>query len=132
MASLLILEDDPQDMRAASEAAAQAGFSATQVLTSPEQAAVLLGNQIEDGQSFPDAMVIDLDLGQESGFELLRFCHKNHLMARIQVVVWTVLGDPQREICRLFGVQEFVSKHDGPEALLEVLMRLNQKDRAGG
>ncbi len=62
-------------------------------------------------------MVLDLDLGYESGFEILRFWHSNPELSKIKMVVWTALGNEQRELCRLFGVRSVVSKWEGAPAL---------------
>lgn len=123
-ARVLILEDDPRDIRTAANLAIQAGFSGVESLTSSALAMARLGNKIEDGDPLPDVIIIDLNLGSESGFELLRFVHRNHLMLRVPLIVWTEMGEHEREICGLFGVSNFVSKHDGPDALLTVLSRI--------
>lgn len=125
MAFVLLLEDNPNDIRTATELAREAGFTKVEAQMSPTLAAVRLGNAIEDCEPLPDVLILDLDLGVESGFELLRFVHANRLVSRLRVVVWTVMGEHEREICRLFGINEFVSKYDGPGALLEVLTRIN-------
>lgn len=126
MPTLLIVEDTPKDARLAANLAQQAGFSAIQALTSSKLAEVRLANTIEDMAALPDAIVLDLDLGVESGFEVLRFCHRNRLMQQIPVIVWSVMGEHESDICGLFGVREFVSKQDGPAALLEALTRVNR------
>jgi CheY-like chemotaxis protein len=97
-------------------------------------AALILMEALEEGRALPDAIVLDLDLGLESGFELLRFCHKNRLIPHIPVAVWTVMGKNQEEICRLFGAREFINKHQGPPALLEALLRIHtpNQDQAAG
>lgn len=64
------------------------------------------------GVPLPDAMVIDLDLGAESGFELLRFWHSDSHISSIPLIVWTMMGERQNDICRLFGVNRFVQKDD--------------------
>lgn len=124
MARLLIIEDNPQQGRVAADLALRAGFSDLQALASSVLAVTRLSNEIKDRKSLPDGIILDLDLGAESGFEVLRFVHQNRLMHRIQVIVWTVMGQHEREICSLFGVEEYVSKHDGPDALLVALQRI--------
>lgn len=125
MALLLILEDNPKDLAIGTDLALKAGFSDILVHTSSSIAEVMLGNAIEDKKPLPNAMILDLDLGFESGFELLRFCHKNRLISQVPVVVWTVMGKNEREICQFFGVREFVDKRDGPDALYQALVRIN-------
>lgn len=124
MARLLIIEDNPRQARVAADLAVRAGFSDLQALASSVLAVTRLSNEIKDRNSLPDGIILDLDLGVESGFEVLRFVHQNRLMHRIQVIVWTVMGQHEREICSLFGVEEYVSKHDGPDALLVALKRI--------
>lgn len=68
----------------------------------------------------PDAMIIDLDLGLESGFELLRFWHATAQLKAIPVIIWTV-SSREREICQIFGVQAFASKQGGAQSLAEAL-----------
>ena len=69
----------------------------------------------------PDKIVLDLDLGYESGYELLRYWHSNPKLSSIQVIVWTVMGEEQQEICKLFKVQAVVSKWRGASALEHAL-----------
>lgn len=126
MALLLLLEDNLNDIRTASDVARKAGFSEIEALVSPSLAASRLANAIEDHATLPDVLLLDLDLGMESGFELLRFVHSNRLMTKLRVVVWTAMGEHEREICQLFGIDEFVAKEHGPAALLEVLTRMNR------
>jgi hypothetical protein len=66
-------------------------------------------------------MIVDLDLGYESGFELLRFRHGHPELASMRLIVWTVLGEQQQQICRLFKVDTVVSKTDGVPALKRAL-----------
>ncbi|MGA9673449.1 MAG: hypothetical protein WBQ94_29935, partial [Terracidiphilus sp.] len=70
---------------------------------------------------FPDGIVLDLNLGYESGYELLRFWHRTPELSKIPVIVWSVLGDEQREMCKLFNVKHFVAKWEGEEAFREAL-----------
>jgi DNA-binding response OmpR family regulator len=65
--------------------------------------------------------VLDLDLGYESGFELLRFWHSNPQLAKVPVVVWTILGDHYREICGMFKVAAYIDKGDGLAELRKAL-----------
>src|ERR1700691_5721755 len=52
--------------------------------------------------------------------ELLRFWHGTPQLNSTPVVIWT-MADEQREMCKLFGVERFVSKYEGPQALHSVL-----------
>jgi len=82
----------------------------------------------------PIAIVVDLDLGLDSGYELLRFRHATPAMSNVRIIVWTQLGDENREICELFGVEFYIPKWKGTEALQEALQELNLtgRDSSGG
>ena len=84
-------------------------------------AKMYLEKGLEEELPLPEAIVLDLDLGYESGFELLRFWHGRPRLAEIPMIVWTVLGDEQREICQLFKVTAYISKTDGVHLLKEAL-----------
>ncbi|HEX4007532.1 MAG TPA: response regulator [Acidobacteriaceae bacterium] len=118
MPLILILEDFPADLRVAANIAQRAGFTEFEVTAFATDARKYLENAMDGKAPLPDAMIVDLDLGQESGFELIRFWHKT--LKTIPLIVWTVMGEQQREICALFGVNEFVHKED-ENLLLESL-----------
>jgi CheY-like chemotaxis protein len=84
-------------------------------------ARVLLDAGLLGETSLPDAIILDLDLGYESGYELLRFWHSTPQLSKIPLIVWTVAGDEQREICGLFKVNAYVSKMDDISQLRNVL-----------
>jgi CheY-like chemotaxis protein len=121
MPLVLILEDNHADLRKAADVARRAGFTEIEVSGFASEARLYLEKGMSGGVPLPDAMVVDLDLGLESGFEILRFWHGTPRLKRIPVIIWTVMGDHEREICRLFGVRTFVSKQNGAEALMEAL-----------
>jgi DNA-binding response OmpR family regulator len=71
----------------------------------------------------PDAIVLDLDFGIESGFELLRLWHSTAELAGIPLLVWSVV-DENQAVCELFKVKSFVSKWKGTAAFREKLAEL--------
>lgn len=89
--------------------------------TSSTAAKSYLESVLDGKQPVPDVMVVDLDLGYESGFELLRFRHGHPELSSMRLIVWTVLGEQQQQICRLFKVDAVVSKADGVPALKRAL-----------
>ena len=125
MASVLIVEDQPKDLRIAADVARSAGFSEVEARSSAMLARVLLERGLEEQGPLPNAIILDLDLGYESGFELLRYWHSKPRLAQIPLIVWTALGDEQREICRLFRVDAFISKNEGPAKLQDALANLH-------
>src|ERR1700757_440360 len=121
MRHLLIVEDQPTDVRIAADIAQELGFTAIEARTTASAAKVYLEKAIEGNAPLPDLILLDLDLGYESGHELLRFWHSNPGLTGIQMIVWTVLGTEQQEMCRLFNVSAVVPKWEGAAALKRVL-----------
>ena len=127
MANMLIVEDQPTDVRIAADTARGVGFNDIQARASTSAARLYLEEGLEGKHELPDLILLDLDLGYESGFELMRFWHGNPQLARIRMVVWTVMGKEQQEICRLFNVNAVVAKWEGVDALNRALEPLAAK-----
>jgi DNA-binding response OmpR family regulator len=122
MATLLIVEDEPSDLRIAADASQSLGFTDVQARTSARAAQLYLESALEGKEAIPDVVIVDLDLGYDSGFELLRFWHsKRELSSASRMVVWTAMGEEQMEICRLFKIAAVVPKSDGIGALKRAL-----------
>lgn len=117
MENVLIVDDQASDARIVTDVVTSLGATNVVVRTSAGAAQVYLQSALDGKAPLPDLMVVDLDLGYESGFELLRFWHGNPKLASVQMVVWTVMGEEQQEICRLFKVHAVVSKLAGAAAL---------------
>ena len=124
MTHLLLVEDQPKDLKIAEETARSAGINELNALTSSEAAITYLGKGLRAELPLPDGIVLDLDLGYESGYELLRFWHSTPELRKIPLIVWTLLGEEQREICDLFKVNGYVSKWEGIVPLRETISRL--------
>ena len=118
---LLIVENEPKDLLQAAETARAAGISAVEAKTSYESARTLLERGLRGELSLPDAIVLDLDLGHDSGHELLRFWYSSPGLTSIPMVVWSRLGEGQKEVCEAFRIRAFVSKCEGIAALRRVL-----------
>lgn len=121
--SLMLVDDRPNDLRIAADAARDLGITDLNTQTSVIRARQYLEKALEGEFPLPDGIVLDLDLGHESGFELLRFWHSTPRLTEIPIMVWSVL-DRQREICDLFKINSFVSKWEGPKAFREALAQL--------
>lgn len=118
MPTLLIVEDQPNDLRTAGEVIRSLGYTDIQARTSARAAKLYLDGALEGKHPIPEVIVVDLDLGYDSGFELLRFWHSTReLSSASRVIVWSALGEDQLEICRLFKISAVVSKAEGIEAL---------------
>lgn len=123
---LLIVEDQPSDLQIAARVAEGSGFSGVEARSSASAARLYLEKGLEGTQPLPDAILLDLDLGFESGFELLRFWHSSPRLSQIPLVVWTILGDQYREMCRFFNVRAYVNKADDASVLRNVLVGLTK------
>ncbi|HEY1810098.1 MAG TPA: response regulator [Acidobacteriaceae bacterium] len=122
---LLIVEDHPKDLQIATSAAQASGFSVIDACSSASMAKQFLEKALRGEQSLPNVIVLDLDLGYESGFELLRFWHSTPQLAEVPLVIWTILGDQYRDICRMFKVRAYVYKGEGVSGLRQVLSGLS-------
>lgn len=123
---VLIIEDQPGDLRIAAAAAQESGFSDVEARSSLAAARDLLEKNMQGARPLPDAIVLDLDLGYESGFELLRFWHAHPQLMKVPVVVWTILGDQYREICEMFRVSAYIDKAAGIAPLRRALAELRR------
>ncbi|MGC2637217.1 MAG: response regulator [Acidobacteriaceae bacterium] len=117
---LLIVEDQPTDLRVATTAARDCGFRDIEGRTSIAAARQFLEKAVEE-EKLPDAIVLDLDLGYESGFEMLRYWHSHPQIGKVPLLVWTILGDQYREVCEVFKVSGYIDKGSGGAALSKAL-----------
>ena len=127
MSNLLIVEDQATDVRIAADVAQELGFSAIEARATASAAKVYLEKALEGQAPLPDLILLDLDLGYESGHELLRFWHGNPGLSATQMIVWTVMGKEQQDLCRLFNVNAVVPKWEGVAALKRVLATVSAR-----
>lgn len=125
MKRLLIVEDQSADLRVAVDVVKALGVSFVEARTSITAAKAYLEAGLDDKEPLPDLIIVDLDLGYESGFELLRFWHGNPKLSHIRLIVWTIMGEEQRQICRMFKVSAIVSKTEGAVGLKRAIEPLS-------
>jgi len=123
---LLVVENEPKDLKNAADSARASGFTEVEGKTSPYAARVYLEDRLAHGPKLPDGILLDLDFGIESGYELLRFWHSNPELRTIPLIVWSILGEEQKQMCSLFKVKQFVGKWEGNEALQSALKGIAQ------
>jgi CheY-like chemotaxis protein len=121
MTRILVVEDQASDLNVASQSARAAGIGEVEARTTVQTAMSYLQKGLRGEGPLPDAIVLDLDLGYESGYELLRYWHSTPELKKVPLLVWTILGEEQREICNLFKVTNYVSKWEGAAAFREAL-----------
>jgi CheY-like chemotaxis protein len=126
MKRLLVVEDQQQDLQIAANAARALGIAEVDARTSSSGARAYLESGLEGQGPLPDGIVLDLNLGHESGYEVLRYWHRHPELSKIPMMVWTVLADEQREMCKLFKVSNFVAKWEGEAAFREALANLGK------
>ena len=120
---MLIVEDQPTDVRIAADVAQALGID-VEARASASAAKVYLESAIDGKGVLPDLILLDLDLGYESGHEILRYWHSHPKLAGTRMVVWTVMGEEQQDLCRLFNVTAVVPKWEGADALKRKLKSL--------
>lgn len=126
MKLLMLVEDNPKDVRHGAELARAAGFEIVDALSSLVPAKTYIESGLKGLRSLPDVIVLDLNLGYDSGFELLRFWHSTPPLNAIPLIVWSVMGEEQRGICELFKVTKVVAKWEGDDVLRDALSHLSQ------
>jgi hypothetical protein len=118
MPLLLVLEDALADLRIVMPLARRAGFDEFEISERVIEARMYLEQAIAKKGPLPEALFIDLDRGLDAGCELLRFRNAHASLKDIPAIIWTVLGNHEREKCRKFGALSFVSKTDDQNVLI--------------
>ena len=119
----VILEDAVKDIRTAARILSQVGVTSPTIFNDVPKAMMYLEDVVAGEKPCPNLMIVDLSFGVDSGFEALRFYKSNEKIAReCKVIVWTAMGERQRELCRLLGASHVVCKQDGENALLKAVI----------
>ncbi|HEY6491392.1 MAG: hypothetical protein WCC26_03670 [Terracidiphilus sp.] len=118
---LLVVENEPKDLKIAADTARAMGISEVEARTTLQAARTYLEKGLNGESPLPEVILLDLDLGYESGYELLRFWHSTPQLSSIPLIVWSVLGEEHSEMCNLFKVKTFIGKWEGADALRRAL-----------
>jgi hypothetical protein len=116
-ARVVLIEDTPSDLVKGIRILKSLNISEPVIMTSVDRAMLYLEEVVAGEQPCPNLMILDLDFGIESGFEILRFRKTHPILQASEVLAWTIMGDKEKEFCRLFGVACVISKQDGEVAL---------------
>jgi DNA-binding NarL/FixJ family response regulator len=124
---LLIVDDSPRFLQAARGLLERQGLTVVGVASDSQQAL----RQVEAQR--PDVTLVDLDLGGESGFALVRRLHQEAGLAPGEVIlISTHDPDDFAELITASPAIGFLSKSDlSASAILDLLGR-GDDDRAGG
>lgn len=130
---VLIVEDNPSDMQLALEVAQAAGFRSINTESTLRGAKRYLEEALEGERRLPDVILLDLVLGVESGYELLRLRYLTHSLADVKVIVWSEHYEHSRDISALFKINSYVEKWKGPAGLRRAIRDLNLplREKAG-
>lgn len=120
MARVLIVEDQATDVHFAADVVRSLGFSEIQARSTAGAAKAFLEDASERDE-MPEVIVLDLDLGYDNGFELLRYWHAHRGEYKSRMIVWTIQAREQQEMCKLFDVDAVVAKWEGAEGLANAL-----------
>jgi CheY-like chemotaxis protein len=120
---VLLIENSPLDVAKAVRILKNLKLDQPLVLTSVAKALMYLEDVLAGEKQCPELIILDLEFGAESGFEVLRFRKTNPRLHQCQILVWTVMGEREKELCRLFGVTH-ISKKDGDAALESALRKV--------
>src|SRR4051794_21249244 len=74
------------------------------IMTRVDRAMLYLEEVVAGEKECPSLILLDLDFGIESGFEILRYRKTHPILQSCEILVWTIMGDKEQEFCRLFGV----------------------------
>ena len=116
MPKAVVIDDSLSDLRQATEILKNVGVSEVEHILTVPKACIYLQEVVDGKRGAPDLIILDLQFPLESGFEVLRFRRSNREVSAIPVVVWTIMGPTEQELCRFFGAT-VVPKHEGPKGL---------------
>jgi len=129
---VLVVDRNPKHLSLAAKTVRAAGFPAIEVRDSYESARSWLEGRLEAHLPPPHVMILDLDLGLDSGYDLLRLWYVTPAWSNMHVIVWTDLPEDNREICELFNVDFYIAKWEGAAALQKALQMLKCSDNTQG
>jgi DNA-binding response OmpR family regulator len=118
---VLIVEDTPSDMRQSAAVVEKLGTQEVTAFNNIAAAMLYLQDVVEGTKEAPDLILLDLSFPKGSGFDVLRSWTSNPKLHPVRVVVWTVMGETEKKLCRFFGVDHVVPKWAGAKELEAVL-----------
>jgi CheY-like chemotaxis protein len=122
---ILLIEDQHAFSDTCTKALHELGYDGVQLITQVLEAEQHLDDIVSNLTEPPAAIVLDLGLGMDSGFSLLRKCHGEPRLREVPILVWTKHND---ELSKMFsdylGVKDFLVKSGDPQELRDALKRL--------
>ncbi len=128
---ILLIEDQPAFSDTCTKALHGLGYDGVQLITRVQEAENHLDDIVSNLTEAPAAIVLDLGLGMDSGFTLLRKCHAEPRLRQVPILVWTKhTDDLSRKFSTYLGAKDFLVKSGDPEALCSALKRLMAPNQA--
>src|SRR3954471_5684290 len=122
---ILLIEDDGDASDACTKALHELGYDGVQLITHVKAAVQHLEDIVANLTEAPAAIVLDLGLGHDSGFEVLRKCHSELKLQKVPILVWTKHSDDlAKTFSQYLGAQDFLIKSDDEKELRESLRKL--------
>jgi CheY-like chemotaxis protein len=122
---ILLIEDQPAFSDTCTKALHELGYDGVQLITHLIEAENHLDDIVSNFTEAPAAIVLDLGLGLDSGFTLLRKCHAEPRLQQVPILVWTKHTDNLSKIFSDYlGVKDFLVKSGNPQELRDALQRL--------
>ena len=121
---ILIVEDNPGDVRLIKEALNTSFIEPTlHFVRDGLEATRFLKTRMQDG--FPHLMVLDLNLPQKSGFEVLQFVKRHERLKRIPVIVLSSSQNPE-DVAKAYDLHAncYLTKPANFEAFFDVVQAL--------
>jgi CheY-like chemotaxis protein len=122
---ILLIEDEALFSDACARALHELGYDGVQLITHLLQAEQHLDDIVANLTGAPFAIVLDLGLGFDSGFAVLRKCHAEPKLQQVPILVWTKHSDElAKTFSNFLGAQDFLVKSGAEKELREALQRL--------
>lgn len=122
---ILLIEDTPSDSTVCAKILHELGYDGVQLITQVEAAEQHLDDIISNLTDPPAAIILDLGLGYDSGFAVLRKCHAEPKLEKVPILVWTKRFDRQtKSFSDQLGADDFLVKSGDEQELRETLKRL--------
>src|SRR6185503_6144571 len=86
---ILLIEDQSHASDVCAKTLHTLGYDGVQLITRVQEAEQHLDDILSNLTAAPAAIVLDLGLGNESGFSVLRKCHAEPKLNKVPILVWT-------------------------------------------
>lgn len=122
---ILLIEDETSASGACTRALHELGYDGVQLITYLMAAEQHLADIVSGLTGAPAAIVLDLGLGMDSGFTVLRTCHAQPKLRQVPILVWTKHTDQlAKTFSNYLGARLFLVKSSDQRELREALKQL--------